>query len=126
MAGNTTRRYPPEMRVRAVRMVAEVRGQHESDWAAMAAVAKLLGIGTTETLRKWVRQAAVDDGRRPGVTSEESAELKQLKRENAELRRANGILKAASAFFVGELCATRRCVCRGVVRDHPRWVVAAA
>lgn len=54
------------MRVRAVRMVAEVRDQHESDWAAMAAVAKLLGFGTTETLRKWVRQAAVDDGRRPG------------------------------------------------------------
>jgi transposase len=55
MAGDTTRRYPPELRDRAVRMVAEVRGQHESEWAAMAAVATLLGIGTTRTLRKWVQ-----------------------------------------------------------------------
>ena len=61
------------------------------------------GIGTAETLRKWVRQAEVDAGQRPGVTSEESAEMKRLKRENAELRRANEILKAASAFFAAEL-----------------------
>jgi len=108
MAGDTTRRYPPELRDRAVRMVAEVRGQHESEWAAMAAVAKLLGIGTTETLRKWVRQAEVDGGHRAGVTSEESAEVKALKRENAELRRANGILKAASAFFAAELDRPQR------------------
>jgi len=96
------------LRDRAVRMVAEVRGQHESEWAAMAAVAKLLGIGTTETLRKWVRQAEVDGGHRAGVTSEESAEVKALKRENAELRRANGILKAASAFFAAELDRPQR------------------
>ena len=63
----------------------------------------LLGVATPETLRKWVRQAEVDQGARPGVTSEESAELKRLKRENAELRRANAILKAASAFFAAEL-----------------------
>ena len=84
-------------------MVAEVRPNYDSDYAAITAVAARLGIGTAETLRKWVRQAQVDDGRRPGVTSEESAELKRLRRENAELRRANEILKAASAFFAAEL-----------------------
>ena len=69
----------------------------------MARVAELLGIGSPETVRKWVRQAEVDAGSRPGTTSAESAELKRLKRENAELRRANAILKAASAFFAAEL-----------------------
>jgi transposase len=80
-------------------MVAQVRLDYPSDWPAICAVAEKLGIGTAETLRKWVRQAEVDAGQRPGVTSEESAEIKRLKRENAELRRANEILKAASAFF---------------------------
>src|SRR6478672_6832243 len=94
---------PPELRERAVRMVAEVRGQHETEWAAMRAVSELLGVGTTETVRKWVRQAEIDDGSRPGVSTEESAELKRLKRENAELKRANAILKTASAFFAAEL-----------------------
>ena len=103
MAGSTSRRYPPELRERAVRMVAEVRATHDTEWAAMRAVSGLLGIGTTETVRKWVRQAEIDDGSRPGVSTEESAELKRLKRENAELKRANGILKAASAFFAAEL-----------------------
>jgi len=95
--------YPPELRERAVRMVAQVRPEYPSDWPAICAVAEKLGIGTAETLRKWVRQAEVDAGQRPGVTSEESAEIKRLKRENAELRRANEILKAASAFFAAEL-----------------------
>ena len=103
MAGSSTTRYSAELRERAVRMVAEVRGDHDSDWAAMGRVAELLGIGTAETVRKWCRQAEVDGGARPGVTSEESAEVKRLKRENAELKRANGILKAASAFFAAEL-----------------------
>jgi transposase len=96
-------RYPAELRQRAVRMVAEVRPNYDSDWAAITAVAQKLGIGTTETLRKWVRQAEVDAGQRAGVSSDESAELKRLRRENAELRRANEILKSASAFFAAEL-----------------------
>jgi transposase len=83
-------------------MVAEVRPEYPSDWPAIKAVAGKLGIGSAETLRKWVRRAEVDGGTRPGVTSEESAEIKRLKRENAELRRANEILKAASAFFAAE------------------------
>jgi transposase len=95
--------YPPELRERAVRMVAEVRPEYPSDWPAICAVAAKLGIGSAETLRKWVRQAEVDAGQRPGVTTEESAEIRRLKRENAELRRANEILKAASAFFAAEL-----------------------
>ncbi|GAA1387811.1 hypothetical protein GCM10009661_75110 [Catellatospora chokoriensis] len=95
--------YPAELRQRAVRMVAEVRPNYDSDYAAITAVAQKLGIGTAETLRKWVRQAQVDTGARPGVTSEESAEIKRLRREVAELRRANEILKAASVFFAAEL-----------------------
>ncbi|OKI54817.1 transposase [Micromonospora sp. CB01531] len=89
--------YPRELCERAVRMVAEVRANYESEYAAITAVAHKLGIGTAETLRKWVRQAQVDAGDRPGVSTDESAELKRLRRENAELRRANEILKAASA-----------------------------
>ena len=84
-------------------MVAEIREQHESDWAAMNQVASLLGIGSGETVRKWVRQVEIDGGSRPGTTSEESTELKRLKRENPELRRENAILKAASTFFAAEL-----------------------
>ncbi|GAA1796107.1 hypothetical protein GCM10009835_12700 [Planosporangium flavigriseum] len=95
--------YPQELRERAVRMVGDVRPDYESDWAAITAVAQKLNIGTAEKLRKWVRQAQVDAGQRPGVTSEESAELKRLRRENAEPRRTNEILKAASAFFAAEL-----------------------
>ncbi|MEV7020441.1 IS3 family transposase [Streptomyces sp. NPDC093991] len=93
--------YPLELRRRAVRMVAEVRPDYDTEWAAMKAVAAKLGIGTTETLRKWVRQDQIDAGSRPGTTTEESAELKRLKKENAELKRANEILKAAAFFLRG-------------------------
>ncbi|WP_418896307.1 IS3 family transposase [Streptomyces cupreus] len=93
--------YPLVLRRRAVRMVAEVRPEYDTEWAAMKAVAAKLGIGTTETLRKWVRQDEIDAGTRPGTTTEESAELKRLKKENAELKRANEILKAAAKFFRG-------------------------
>jgi transposase len=89
-------------------MVAEVRADYPSEWAAMGAVAQKLGIGSTETLRHWVRRAEVDDGNRPGVTSEESAELRKLRAEVRELRRANEILKAASAFFAAELDRPQR------------------
>jgi transposase len=103
MSGNTSKRYPDELKTRAVRMVAETRAEGESEWAAMGRVAALLGVTTPETVRKWVRQAQVDAGARAGVTTEEAAEIKRLKRENAELRRANAILKAASSFFAAEL-----------------------
>jgi transposase len=103
MSGGSSKRYPVGLRERAVRMVVEVRADHESEWAAMGRVAELLGIGTPETVRKWCRQAEVDAGARPGVSTEDSAELKRLKRENAELKRANAILKTASAFFAAEL-----------------------
>jgi transposase len=105
-----SQQYPPELRERAVRMVAEVARNYDSQWAAINAVAQKLGVGTAETVRKWVRKAEVDAGQRPGASSEESAELKRLRRENAELRRANEILKAASAFFAAELD-----------RPSPRW-----
>jgi transposase len=108
MSGSQSRSYPPELRERAVRMVAEVRPEYPSDWPAIQAVAGKLGIGSAETLRKWVRQAEVDGGARPGVTSEESAELRKLRAEVRELRRANEILKAASAFFAAELDRPQR------------------
>jgi transposase len=95
--------YPLELRRRAVRMVAEVLGDYPNESAALKAVAEKLGIGSTETLRKWVRQDQVDSGQRPGTTSEESAQVKALKKENAELERANEILKAAAHFFAAEL-----------------------
>ncbi|MCB0906467.1 MAG: IS3 family transposase [Nocardioidaceae bacterium] len=101
MSGNRSTRYPAELRERAIRMVTEIRSDHESEWAAMTQVAMLLGIGTPETVRKWCRQSEIDAGKRPGVTTDESAELKRLRRENAELRRANGILRSASGFLRG-------------------------
>jgi transposase len=84
-------------------MVAEVLSDYPTESAAIKAVAEKLGIGSTETLRKWVRQEQIDSGRRPGTTSEESAQVKALKKEVAELKRANGILKAAASFFAAEL-----------------------
>jgi transposase len=88
--------YSPELRVRAVRMAAELTPDDPSQYAAITAVAKKLGIGTAETLRRRVRRAEVDASKRPGTTSAEHAEIKRLKQENAELRRANEILKAAA------------------------------
>jgi transposase len=96
------RRYPPELRERAVRMVAETIEQTGERFGVITRVARQLGIGA-ESLRGWVRQAEVDGGRRPGVTSEERRRIAELEREVRELRRANEILKAASAFFAREL-----------------------
>ena len=102
-------RYPLELRERAVRMVVEHRDDYESEWAAMRSIAEMLGIGTTETLRKWVRQSEVDDGARPGVSSTERERIRELERENRELRRANEILRKASAYFAqAELDRPRR------------------
>jgi transposase len=95
--------YPRELRERAVRMVIESKGDYSSEFEAIRSVAAKLGIGSPETLRKWVRRAEVDGGVRPGKTTEEIAEIKALKKEVSELRRANEILKAASAFFAAEL-----------------------
>jgi transposase len=95
--------YPLELRRRAVRMVAEIRDDYPTESAAINAVTAKLGIGSRETLRKWIRQNQIDSGARPGTTSEESAQVKALKKENAELKRANDILKAAASFFAAEL-----------------------
>jgi transposase len=97
------KQYPRELRERAVRLVIEHRGDYESEYGAIRSIAAKLGIATAETLRQWVRQAEVDAGQRPGASSEESAEIRRLRAEVKELRRANEILKAASAFFAAEL-----------------------
>ena len=99
---STSKRYSPEVRERAVRMVFEQQHAHASPWAAIVSFAAKIGC-TPETLRSWVRRAEVDEGRRAGVTTDERARLKELERENRELRRANEILKSASLFFATEL-----------------------
>lgn len=95
--------YPPELRRRAVALVTELRGEYDTEFAAITAVARRLGIGSAETLRKWVRLAEVDAGKRPGVSSADAEEIKRLRRKVAELERANEILKAASSYFAREL-----------------------
>lgn len=106
--GRSSRNYPLELRERAVAMVAEVRGEYSSEWAAIQSAAKKLGIGSAETLRKWVRQGKINSGSRAGVTSQESADLRKMRTENRELRRANEIPKAASIFFAAELDRPQR------------------
>ena len=91
-------RYSPEFRERAVRMLLDQQSEYESQWAAINSIAVKVGC-TAETLRKWVRQAEKDLGIRDGVTSDECERLKQLERENRELKRANEILRKASAYF---------------------------
>jgi transposase len=90
-------KYPTELPERAVRMVLESRAEYRSEYEAIRSVASKLGVTSPESLRKWVRQAAVDGGARPGKTTIEIAEIKALKKEIAELRRANAILKSASS-----------------------------
>ena len=91
-------RHSPEVRERAVRMVQEHGGEHASQWAAIASIADKLGC-STETLRRWVRQAERDAGQRSGLTTDERRRLQELEREVRELRRANEILCKASAYF---------------------------
>ena len=95
---NRATRYSPEIRERAVRMVFEHQVDYDSQWAAMNSIAAKIGC-TTETLRKWVRRAERDQGLREGLTSSDRERLKTLERENRELKRANEILRKASAFF---------------------------
>jgi transposase len=91
-------KHSPEVQERAVRLVLETRAQHESEWAAITSVASKIGC-TPETLRKWLRRTQVDAGKRPGVPSAERERVKELEREVQELKRANEILRKASAYF---------------------------
>ena len=94
--------YPPEVRERAVRMVFDHQHEYSSQWKAIESISAKLSINH-ETLRQWVRRAETDAGERPGLTSDERVRMRELEREVKELRRANEILKAASAFFAAEL-----------------------
>jgi len=91
-------RYSPEVRERAVRMMFEHEREYGSQWAALKSISSKIGC-TAETLRKWVRQVERDSGKRAGVTTDEKQRLKELEQENRELKRANEILRKASAFF---------------------------
>jgi len=94
----TSTKYSPEVRERAVRLVFEQEKEHESQWATINAIAGKIGC-TAESLRRWVRQTERDQGRRGGMATSERERLKELERENRELKRANEILRKASAFF---------------------------
>jgi transposase len=103
----SSKRYPPELKDRAVRLVQEIRQRDPGDKTAISRTARQLGIGS-ESLRQWVKQAEIDAGCKPGATGEDAAEIKRLRRENAELRRANEILQAAASFFGAELDRRQR------------------
>ena len=100
-------KYDAETRARAVRLVRDHVGDYDSQFAAIKAVAARLGM-STEAVRRWVRQAEVDGGEAPGVTSESAKEIKELKKKNAELEQTIEILKAATSFFVRECDPPRR------------------
>ena len=98
----STKRYPPELKERAVRMVVDLQRQDPGDKTVISRVARQLGVGL-ESLRTWVKRAAVDAGTRPGATTAEHDELVELRKEVKELRRSNDILQAAASFFGAEL-----------------------
>ena len=91
-------KFSPEVRERAVRMVQEHRGEYPSVWAAIESIAPKIGC-VPQTLHTWVRQHEIDDGQREGISTADTQRIKELERENRELRKANEILKLASAFF---------------------------
>jgi transposase len=103
---SSQRRYPPELHERAVRMVEAAIAETGERFGAVSRVARQLGVGP-ESVRNWIKQAEIDKGQRPGLTAEERRRLVELERENRELRRANEILKSASAFFAAELDGRR-------------------
>ena len=94
----TTNKYTPEVRERAVRMVLNGEGQHESRWAAIVSISAKIGCAA-QTLNEWVKKVEVDTGQRGGITTEMSEKMKALERENRELKQANEILRKASAYF---------------------------
>ncbi len=94
-------KYTPEIRAKAVRLVREHREEYDTEWAAIGAISTRLGM-SSETLRKWIRQAEIDGGQAPGVSSVESKELRELRKKNRELEETIEILKAATSFFVRE------------------------
>jgi transposase-like protein len=98
----SSKRYPPELKERGVRMVRELRLEDPGDHGVVNRVSRQLGVGT-ESLRLWVKQAEIDAGHQPGLTTAERDELKELRKEVKELRRANDILQSAATFFGAEL-----------------------
>ena len=104
----TTQKYSPEVRERAVRLVLTGEHEHSSRWAAITSVASKIGC-TPETLRKWVNRTEIDSDAQPGISTEQQKRMKDLERENKELKRANEILRSAAAFFAqAELDRKRR------------------
>ncbi len=102
----TTRRYTPEEKDQAVRMVRALRAELGTSQGTVKRVARQLGYGV-ESVRSWVKQAGIDSGETPGVTSAEAARVKELEQENRELKRANAILRSASVFFAAETSRPR-------------------
>jgi transposase len=119
------KKYSDELRERATRMVMEARKDPAGRTGAIRRIAEQLDVHP-EALRTWVKRAETDEGLREGTTSADAARIAELEREVKELRRANAILKSASAFFAAELCATKRDVDREVVKGHFRRAVVAA